>query len=382
MPWGAKTVEKSRIEFVCTAITGEQSMSSLCREYGITRKTGYKWLERYRKGESMGDHSHAALLHANRSSLETEALVLCERAKHPTWGPRKLRKALEVKGHVELPAVSTFAAILKRNGCIDPDEGEKHTAFIRFEREKPNELWQMDFKGDFGMLNGKRCHPLTILDDHSRYSLCLQAKENEQSDGTFTSITNVFKENGLPDTILCDNGNPWGVSKGGYSVFDVWMMRLGVLPLHGRPLHPQTQGKDERFHRTLKTDLLKRIAMIDLYHAQNEFDHFRYSYNFERPHEALGLDVPSKHYHPSRRALPTKTDEPEYDSGRVLRKVNYKGYISIQKRRYYLSEAFASCYLELIYEPNDVVTLCYGGFRIGQISLAEQLQLSRQIFRR
>lgn len=381
MPWSEKTVEEKRTEFVSAVVAGEKSMSALCRDYGITRRTGYKWLERYRQGDGMGDHTHAAFNRPNRCSPETEERILKEREKHPSWGPRKLQRILLDKKYTDVPAVSTVAAILKRNGRIDPDESEKHVAFIRFEREKPNELWQMDYKGDFGMLNGKRCHPLTILDDHSRYSLCLDAKGNEQAEETFPSIRRVFKEYGLPDAILCDNGKPWGDSKIGYTVFDIWMMRLGILPIHGRPKHPQTQGKDERFHRTLIDDLLKRVVIRDLSHAQNQFDQFRYTYNNERPHEALGLDVPSKHYRASRRIFFTELEEPEYDSGSILRKVNYKGYISIQNRRYYLSEAFIGCYLKLLYEPDEIVTLCYGDFQIGQISLPEQMQISRKIYR-
>jgi transposase InsO family protein len=282
MPWGAKTVEKTRLEFVCSVITKEQNMSTLCREYGITRKTGYKWLERYQKGEGLGDHSHAARKRPNRCPQEIEEAVLSKRQEHPTWGPRKIQRALLDKGQ-DVPAVSTVAAILKRNGCIDPDENEKHTAFIRFEKKKPNELWQMDFKGKFGMLNGKWCHPLTILDDHSRYSLCLDAKEDERADGTFHNIRKVFKENGLPEAILCDNGKPWGDSKGGYTEFDVWMMRLDILPIHGKPLHPQTQGKEERFHRTLK-----KTCNANAYHdlaCQGELDLFRYVDNYEPTHE-------------------------------------------------------------------------------------------------
>ena len=152
--------------------------------------------------------------------------------------------------------------------------------------------------------------------------------------------------------------------------------------MHGRPLHPQTQGKEERFHRTMKKDLLERTAIRDLVHAQEAFDLFRYCYNNERPHEALNLDVPAKHYKPSKRIYIDKINEPEYDSGRQLRKVNFKGYVSIHRKRYYLSEVFIGKYLEISEKDNNRISLNYGNFQIAEIDLDEQLVVSRKIFRR
>jgi transposase InsO family protein len=380
MPWGEKTVEQNREEFVCAIITKEKSMSALCRDYGITRRTGYKWLERYTQGESLGDRSHAALYRSNKTSKAVEDLILSERGKHPTWGAKKLKRNLEDKGYEDLPAASTITSILKRNGRIDPEESEAHTPFKRFEKEAPNQLWQMDFKGDFAMCDGNRCHPLTILDDHSRFLLCLDAKENEQYQGVCASLHKVFSEHGLPLAILCDNGKPWGDShNNGYTNFDVWMMQLGILPVHGRPLHPQTQGKDERFHRTLKNDLLRRVCMLDVFHAQNEFDQYKYGYNNERPHDALELDVPAKHYRQSKRKLPDHLKEPEYDSGQILRKVNYKGYISIGRHRYFLSDSLINKYIALCHASEHIVDLYYGDFKIGAINIDELICISKRI---
>lgn len=381
MPWGEKTVKQNREEFVCAAITKEKSISELCRGYSITRKTGYKWIARFNEGESFGDRSHAALNRTNKTSAAIEEVILDERGKHPTWGARKLRRSLVDKGYDSLPAPSTITAILHRNGRIDPEESEKHAPYIRFEREAPNQLWQMDFKGDFAMRNGDRCHPLTILDDHARFLIVLDAKGNERYDGVYASLSRVFAEYGLPDAILCDNGKPWGDSKNAYTNFEVWMMQLGILPIHGHPRHPQTQGKDERFHRTLKGDLLSRVSMSDLFHAQSEFDQYRYSYNNERPHNALNLDVPGKHYHPSKKALPEQLKEPLYDSGQILRKVNYKGYISINRHRYYISEAMIGKYLSLHYANDYIVDLRYGSFKIGAINLEERICISKHISR-
>lgn len=381
MPWECKTLEHTRQEFVTKAIAKNESISALCREYGISRPTAYKWIERYKNGEDLTDKSHEPLFKPFKTSPYTEELILSTRIHHPTWGARKLRRFLQNKGYENLPAVSTISDILKRNGCISKQDSEAHTPWKRFEKDLPNQLWQMDFKGHFAMLNNDRCHPLTILDDHSRYSICIDAKENEQWIYTKSSIERVFCEYGLPNAILCDNGKPWGDNRNGYSLFDLWMMQLDILPIHGRPLHPQTQGKEERFHRTMKNDLLSRVPMHNIEHAQKEFDSFRYCYNYERPHGALNLDVPAKHYKPSKRLYTSSLHEPDYDSQECLRKVNYKGYISINRHRYYLSDTLIDKYLRIINNPDDTLALCYGNFQIAKIDLDEQLIISKKIYR-
>ena len=374
-------MEKSRLEFVVEALAGEKSMSQLCREYEVSRPTGYKWLRRYQAGEPLRDQSHASRRHPNRTPPEVEALLVAARNRHPTWGGRKLVRYLEDQGYSGLPAASTATEILRRHGLISPEESEKHTPYRRFQMERPNQLWQMDFKGHFALTDGTRCHPLTISDDHSRRLLCLDAYDNERWPSVQRSLLRVFQENGLPEAILSDNGPPWGDNANGYTPYEVWMMQLGILPIHGRPLHPQTQGKEERFHRTLKEDVLKRCALADLLQAQTVFDAYRAEFNQERPHAALGYDVPDRHYTPSPRPLPGSWGEPEYDAGLTLRRVNSKGYLSIQGRRYYLSEAMTGKYVELRFRPDNLVDLCYGPFRIASIDLSERLFRSRKISR-
>lgn len=382
MPWRNKTVEELRLEVVNKILRQDDSITAICREYDISRTTAYKWLKRYQDGESFSDRSHAPKTIYNKTSDYQEQLILNTRDEHPSWGARKLHRYLTDKGYHSLPAVSTISDILKRNHRIDSEESIKHTAFKRFEMDAPNELWQMDFKGHFAMANGERCHPLTILDDHSRFSLCVQAKENERYEGVKSSLIQVFQEFGMPRAILCDNGRPWGDSTNGYTPFEIWMMQLNILPIHGKPMHPQTQGKEERFHRTMKNELLKYTIMKNLEHAQKEFDMFRYSYNYERPHEALELDTPSKHYKASSKIYDGTEKEPEYDGNCQLRKVNYKGYISIQKHRYYLSESFIGKYIGVEPTENEKINLCYGNFIIAQIDLNERLFTSRRIIRR
>lgn len=381
MPWERKTVDNQRRSFVARAILKEQSISELCREYGISRPTGYKWIERYRRGEDMLDRPHTPFSKPFKTRPEMELRIVDVRSAHPTWGARKIQRFLADKGETELPSASTINDILKRNGCISEAATEQHTPWKRFVRDKPNALWQMDYKGHFGMTNGCRWHGLTILDDHSRFSLCLDAKENEQWKPTKNSLERIFREFGIPDAILCDNGAPWSDNHGGYTPFEIWMMQMDVTPMHGRPLHPQTQGKDERFHRTLKEDILLRKPIANLEEAQAEFDIFRHCYNHERPHAALALDVPAKHYKPSRRAFIENPKEPEYDSGKDLRKVNACGYISVYKKRYYLSESFIGKYIDLRPTETDLVVLAYGNYEIARIDLQTEKFDSRKIYR-
>ena len=184
------------------------------------------------------------------------------------------------------------------------------------------------------MADGNICHPPTVLDDHSRYSLCIDAKENERSEGVTTSFLRLFEEYGLPNALLCDNGNLWGTSQNtGYTYFEIWLMDYGILPIHGRIRHPQTQGKEERFHRTLKTDLLKHTTIADLNDAQRQFDAVRYCYNYEWPHEAIGMTVPAERYHPLRSKVPAYLPQWEYPAGYELRRVKETGFVTYRETR-------------------------------------------------
>lgn len=383
MPWEEKTVEKSRADFVKAVMHGEETVSALCREYGISRKTGYKWLERFESGEDLSNKSKAPFHMPNRTPIETEQLILEQRIAHPAWGARKLKRSLEDKGRYGLPAVSTICDILKRNGYISKEESLKHKPWQRFEKERPNELWQTDFKGDFGMRNGERCHALTVLDDHSRYSLCVDAKGSQRYEDVHSSFDRLFREYGLPESLLCDNGNPWGTSQStGYTRFEVWLMDLGILTIHGRIMHPQTQGKDERFHRTMDEELLNYVKIEDLANAQRHFDRFRECYNTERPHEALNNDVPAKHYEASDRRMPVKIEDWEYESGCELRRIKSTGYITYRNQGYFLSEAFGGCQVAVKEcSQSGCVDILYRGFKIGRINVDERVIVSKRIRR-
>ncbi len=240
-----------------------------------------------------------------------------------------------------VPAASTCTAILRRNGLLVSPTG-RQAAFTRFERGLPNELWQMDFKGHFPTLAGPRCHPLTVLDDHSRFNLVLDACANEQAVTVRAALTSAFERYGLPAAMLCDNGAPWGRGDGvsPHTSLTVWLLRLGVRVLHGRPYHPQTQGKDERFHRTLNQELLRARTWSDLAHCAREFPRFRHVYNCERPHDALGGATPLSRYRPSTRPMPSCLPAPEYPASDTVRVVRSAGMLTFGAQTWMIGRAF------------------------------------------
>jgi transposase InsO family protein len=270
-----------------------------------------------------------------------EALVLELRAFHPAWGGLKLHHRLRQLGHTGVPAPSTITAILERNGLLSPERRLKRD-WQRFEALEPNDLWQMDFKGHFATDEG-RCHPLTVLDDHSRFNICLAACRNERTETVRSHLTTAFECYGLPRRMLMDNGSPWGSDWAHpYSHLGAWLIRLGVSVGHGRPYHPQTQGKDERFHRTLNLEVITtRDNWPSIAEVQAVLDPWRGVYNHERPHQALGNRPPDSCYQPSPRSMPSELPPIEYDYGCEVRRVQPDGHISFRARQVLVSKAFA-----------------------------------------
>jgi len=344
-----------RREFVMLAQVEGANMSELCRRFGISRKSGYKWLGRYlAEGEAgLADQPRRPRSSPGQTPAAVEAQVVGLRDTHPAWGGRKLRRRLLDLGHDSVPAASTITAILCRRGCLADSESAKRRAFVRFEHAAPNELWQMDFKGHFALEQG-RCHALTVLDDHSRYALGLAACANERTETVRERLTALFRRYGLPWRMLMDNGSPWGDDgTHAYTPLTVWLLRLGVAVSHGRPYHPQTQGKDERFHRTLAAEVLRGERFRDLAHCQRRFDAWRNVYNLERPHEALGMAVPASRFTPSPRSYPEQLAPIEYAPGLAVRKVQDKGRMDFVGRRFRLPKAFKGYPVALRPTPVD-----------------------------
>jgi len=338
MPWREVSTVSSRREFVQLARTEAVSMSELCRRFEISRKTGYKWLGRDAAGEAMSDRSRRPQHSPARLVPACEAAIVALRHAHPAWGARKLQQRLTVLRAPWVPAASTVHAVLARHGLIDPAASQP--AYRSFEHAEPNDLWQMDFKGHFALRAG-RCHALTVLDDHSRYNLVLAACPDERSETVRTHLQRAFEHYGLPWRMTMDNGPPWGGAEARHALtgLTIWLIRLGIGVSHSRPFHPQTQGKDERFHRTLKAEVLQGRTFSDCTEAQHGFDGWRPIYNHERPHESLAMQVPAQRYRPSPRAYPAYLPPLEYGPDDIVRKVQAQGWISFRGRNVRLPAA-------------------------------------------
>jgi transposase InsO family protein len=344
VPWREVSIMSVRRELVMLASQEGANRRELFRRYKISPTTGYKWLGRSAadRQESYANRSRRPLTSPARTSPAMEAAVLALRDAHPAWGGRKLRRRLVDLGHQGVPSASTISEILRRHQRLDRSEADKHVAWQRFARQAPNELWQMDFKAHFATDEG-RCHALSVLDDCSRFALALEACPNQQLDTVKERLTGIFRNYGLPHAMLTDNGPPWGNSEdeeSRYTRFQVWLIQLGIPLHHGRPYHPQTQGKDERFHRTVEAEVVGRRRFCTLAETQQAFQRWRHVYNSERPHEAIDLDTPLRRYEPSRRRFPEQLPPVEY-ADRIVRKVQLNGRISFAGRIWSIGKAFA-----------------------------------------
>lgn len=373
MPWKEQTTMSQRAEFIKKAKVEGANISALCQAYRISRKTGYKWLKREREGGAVGllEQSRCPHHHPTQTSADMEEQVLGVRDEHPAWGGRKIRRVLQDQGEKGVPAASTITVILRRNAKIDPEQTVKHKPWQRFEREEPNELWQMDFKGYFALLAGGYCHPLTVLDDHSRFLVGLKACQNETHSTVQSQLTSIFELYGLPECILMDNGSPWGDDRDHpHTIFTSWLLRLGVAVTHGRPYHPQTQGKDERLNRTLLDEVITRHPMITLDESQARFDEWQQTYNYLRPHEALQLATPSTRYQPSPRPFPALLPPVTYEPDDILRKVDDSGKVFFHNHRFRVGKAFRHQPVALrSTETDGILAVFFCKQQIAQIDL-------------
>ena len=339
MPFRGTSVMDHKQEFVRLASLEGANVSLLCQRFGIGRTCGYKLLKRFLLEGDAGleERSRKPLASPMRSAAAAEAAVVALRQRHPAWGGRKISKRLEGEHDV---AASTVTGILRRHGMELGRFGGGAKAFTRFEHKAPNDLWQMDFKGHVPMREG-RLHPLTVLDDHSRYSLVIGACDCEVTETVQAHLIKVFRRYGLPNRMAMDNGAPWG-DRGGqpFTRLTVWLIEAGIGISHSRPLHPQTLGKDERFHRSLKAELLEGRIFEDLGKAQTALDDWRRVYNHERPHEGIGMAVPVSRYSPSPRSYTEVPSVFEYAQGDIVRQVLQKGHTSLNGRHAKVPKAF------------------------------------------
>ncbi|WP_027055716.1 IS481 family transposase [Mesorhizobium erdmanii] len=342
MPFGDRSVVSQRLEFVRLASMEGANVSALCRQFGIGRTCGHKLIARYlSEGEAgLVERSRRPRSSPSKSTSQMEAAVLSIRAEHPSWGGRKIARVVARTEHTH-PAASTVTAILQRNGVALGAMGGGAKPFIRFEHKAPNDLWQMDFKGHVAMRAG-RLHPLTVLDDHSRFCVLLGACANQTTATVKACLVAAFRRYGLPLRIAVDNGAPWGSGGGGdFTVLTVWLIEIGIGVSHSRPYHPQTLGKEERFHRSLKAEALQGPPFADLAQAQAAFDRWRHIYNAQRPHDALGGGVPLDRYRISPRQYREAIEPFDYATDDLVRRVQQTGVVSLLGCAFKLGKAFA-----------------------------------------
>ena len=377
MPFREVSKMESRFEFVRLSRTEGVNFSALCQRYGISRQTGYKWLHRFEADSGLGieglsDKSRRPLHSPQQISTELEQSIIAVRRAHKAWGARKIWHVLNDQG-LRPPAPSTIHKVLVRNALIGTTSGSG-TAFTRFEKDEPNALWQMDFKGQFHLEDHAICYPLTVVDDHSRFSLCIGAKDNQRTQTVKSLLENTFYQYGLPNAFYVDNGSPWGGGvPGQWTPLRVWLLKLGVDLIHARPFHPQGRGKNERFHRTMKAEAITGKILRNLGHAQRAFDEWRHVYNHLRPHEALGQKPPITRYRPSKKSMPLKLPIIEYESHEIIRKVrNDQPFISFKGRNFKLPKAFRGEVVALRQCSESAYNVCFGANIITKLDFKNE----------
>lgn len=341
MPWKLLSIMEERFRFVILASSYGMNISSLCRDFGISRTTGYLWLRRYKQTGNLSDvreHSRRPHRFANMTSVENERRVIELRNRYG-WGAKKLRELLLREG-LDMK-VATINRILKRNGLIHLKDSHR-PALKRFERKNPNELWQMDFKGDYRLPVG-RCYPLSILDDHSRYAVGLYALKGQDTETVFSCLVDAFETYGVPEGILTDHGIPWWGNSNhhGLTRLSVRLINQGIKLYFSGIRHPQTQGKVERFHRTLAHAVRHHGRPSTIKGWRELLEFFLDEYNYVRPHEALSMDTPNEHYQPSQKAYSPDPKEWDYPDGSIVKQLNSQGCLPYRQQRYFVCESLA-----------------------------------------
>ena len=368
MAWRTSKVQEQRMEFVIAASRKEKSLSALCAEFQISRPTGYHWLKRYQEQglRGMEERSRRPRRSPRQTAAGVAERVVALRQQRPDWGARKLQHLLE-REQIRLPQ-STIHRILLRHDLVRAGDGRVQ-AEKRFERGRPNQLWQMDFKGPKGW--DQAVGPLSILDDHSRYAVALQDTGSTQAEGVKAALEAVFREHGVPDEMLMDHGTPWfnPQARQGWTQFTVWLMDQDVALLFSGYQHPQTQGKVERFHRSLTAALLRRGAPAAT-QRQSWLDAFRQEYNCERPHEALQMRTPQQVWHKSSRPFRASPPRWDYPAGSERKEVDRTGQCRLEGRRYYLSKALAGREVGLI-PLGPRIVVYYRRTLVGELNLLQ-----------
>lgn len=373
MPWNETTPMDQKLQFVSDYLRNRFSVSELCLRYGVSRKTGYKWIDRYILDgpAGLGDRTRQPHSHPNQIDPKVVTAVLAMRLKHPSWGGKKLLVKLgERHPDWALPARSTMCDILSRNGLVTKrprrravgHPGKPGSAIVL-----PNDVWSADFKGQFKMRDGQYCFPLTVTDNYSRYLLACQSVSSTAVECSKPVFTRLFKEYGLPWRIRTDNGVPFATSTlGRLSKLSAWWVRLGVMPEFIEPGKPQQNGKHERMHRTLKAATTKPPG-ANSRAQQRKFNTFRREFNDERPHEALDMARPAQLYQASKRQMPDKLPALEYPDRFEVRYVSANGGIRWNRRWVNVSTAVIGEYVGLEEIDNGLWDVYFGAMKLGRL---------------
>ncbi len=379
MSW-SETTQMSRFRFVADLESCLYEMTELCEKYGISRKTGYKWAERYGSEgvEGLKDRSRAPKRRPSQTPSEVAERLVQLRRKHPTWGSRKLLAWLEKhEGEQAWPAASTIGGILKREGLVLPSRRRNArplpAARIRTEAKAANEVWTSDYKGQFRTGDGRLCYPLTVVDSFSRFVLVVHGFPSVAGDLAWSAFERAFRDYGLPEVLRTDNGSPFACSSAiaGLSRLCVRWLKLGIRVERNEPAHPEQNGQHEQMHRVLKAETTRPPA-ADSSGQQDSFDHFRREYNEDRPHEALGQRPPNELYQPSPRPYPERLAQPDYPGHYEVRVVRPSGEIKWQGRYWFLSAALSGERVGLEEYDDGLWSVYFAGQRLARFDERER----------
>ena len=375
MPWKETVAMEERIRFVLQAREEGRNLAQLCREFGISRKTGYKWVERYesRGLDGLGELSRRPWSCPWSVNQEMVCDVIRERRSHPTWGPKKLRKLLERRGLEDVPSQATIGRILERCGMIPPER--RRRARQKVERdgnlikpEVPNDVWTADYKGWWRLRDGSRCEPLTIKDLRSRFLIRLKGMKRISTEEIKAEFREAFNRYGLPRVLRTDNGSPFAArSLRGLSRFSVWLLKLGITPNRIVPAKPSQNGSHERTHRDMKAELQNDPAET-LWEQQVLFDEWAHEYNYVRPHESLNQETPATLYVKSPRRYDPREPDPVYPKTFDAARVTHKGYLRIGRSKLWLSEALCEELVGIETNEDSSLTIWYNDFGLGRIT--------------
>ncbi len=374
MPWRTTSPMDQKLLFVADCARGLDPVAEVCRRYSVSRKTGYKWIDRFKAQglEGLAERSRRPHHCPDGTPADVAQALLEARRHHPTWGPKKLLALLaRQQPEGKWPAISTACRLLKKNGLITSARRRRrlgHPGRPLTPMTRPNEIWTADFKGHFRTGDGLYCYPLTVADGFSRYLFDVQAFLSPSHELTQPVFERLFREYGLPTIIRTDNGAPFATTAiGRLSRLSVWWVRLGIFPELIEPSHPEQSGRHERMHRTLKAETARPPAE-DHCAQQERFDRFCRVYNHERPHESLGQQTPASVYRPSERAFPSRLPRIEYPGHYELRRVSHNGGVRWKNRWVCVTHVLAEEYVGFDEVDNGLWEVFFGPVRLGRFN--------------